>query len=50
MASLLELVGDLGMEVVDVLFYGQGKPVGLVARNHDTGQWFDGVIMPLTPA
>jgi hypothetical protein len=46
-ASLLEVVGALGMEGVDVLYYGKGKPVGLVARN-DAGQFFDGLIMPLS--
>lgn len=49
LASLLDTVGSLGMETVDVLYYGKDKPLGLVARN-DAGQWFDGLIMPLTPA
>jgi DNA polymerase III sliding clamp (beta) subunit (PCNA family) len=34
-------------EGVDLLFFGRGKPLGLMARN-DSGQTFDGLIMPLT--
>jgi hypothetical protein len=49
LASLLEVAGALGMEAVEVLYYGKGKPLGLVAHN-DAGQFFDGLIMPLSPA
>jgi hypothetical protein len=41
-AAALEPTGGVG-----VLFYGPDKPVGLVARN-DAGQFFDGLLMPLT--
>lgn len=41
-AAALDPAGGVG-----VLFYGDGKPVGLVARN-DAGQFFDGLLVPLT--
>jgi hypothetical protein len=41
-AAALEPSGGVGL-----LFYGADKPLGLAARN-DAGQFFDGLVMPLT--
>jgi hypothetical protein len=41
-AAALDPVNGVG-----VLFYGADKPVGLIAHN-DAGQFFDGLLMPLT--
>jgi DNA polymerase III sliding clamp (beta) subunit (PCNA family) len=41
-AAALEPVNGVG-----VLYYGPDKPVGLIAHN-DAGQFFDGLLMPLT--
>jgi len=46
LASLMELARALGIGAIDLLYYGQGKPLGIIGQNA-TGQFFDGLIMPL---
>ena len=49
LASLCALATAIDPEVrrIELLFYGEGKPIGLVARN-GAGQTMDAILMPLT--
>lgn len=52
LAEVLKVAGKLiensGARRVDLLFYGSQKPMAVLARNTDTGQVFDGLVVPLT--
>ena len=50
LAGLSDLASALGLpegNSVEILYYGQGKPVGLIGHN-DRGQFLDCLVMPLT--
>jgi hypothetical protein len=48
LGGLLKLAATLNPDGgVDLLFFGPGKPLGLMTRN-DSGQTFDALLMPLT--
>ena len=49
LAGLLTVAASLGLTAVDLLYWAEHKPLGIMGHN-DQGQFFDGVIMPLTPA
>jgi len=46
-ASLFQLAVALGLDRVNVLYFGDGKPVGLTGSN-DEGQFADCLLMPLS--
>lgn len=42
------VVGDRDAPLI-INIYGVNEPIGVMARNEDTGLTFDGLLMPLTP-